>query len=415
MSTPYWGQLPTAKARRKSNDYDQPDRRQSLDYSAPRAQPRSNRASVQTTTTDAHTDSTFSPLVSPITPSFQGGGLAPRPPSLPYGQNRYPELLEKRQKRTGPPHQDSPHDTTTTSPPPPPAAPDVPKSPPISYKYGNGGLTYTYDANGRPGPPLSARRSPQTRFVGMDAEAFYINATPPSERRNRAPVLDRSQQNFDESSGADIGRSRSTRHPVNGDRLEKTDMDPSAHKVEGPYNAQPQRKVWANDRSPLQRLEMTLDSLTKEEKRARVEAAERRARERAAQREQRENAPDREKGLLQPEPQAGPQVRFRDRRQSIDQGAARQVIVDDPIQAQPSAATRGPPPQNLPVEGASYASSDQSPESSPIPVAKTRNVAAPEKADLPQRNLSFRERAAKTDIGPPNDTESSSPISPITT
>ena len=41
-------------------------------------------------------------------------------------------------------------------------------------------------------------------------------------------------------------------------------------------------KTWADDRSPLQRLELTLDSITKEEKRARVEAAEQRARDRAA-------------------------------------------------------------------------------------------------------------------------------------
>ncbi|RCI07999.1 hypothetical protein L249_7789 [Ophiocordyceps polyrhachis-furcata BCC 54312] len=48
-----------------------------------------------------------------------------------------------------------------------------------------------------------------------------------------------------------------------------------------PAAIRPQRML-ANDRSPLQRLELTLDSLTKEEKRARVEAAEQRARQRAA-------------------------------------------------------------------------------------------------------------------------------------
>ncbi|PHH54530.1 Uncharacterized protein YGR266W [Ceratocystis fimbriata CBS 114723] len=41
------------------------------------------------------------------------------------------------------------------------------------------------------------------------------------------------------------------------------------------------RRKFANSHSPLQRLELTLDSMTKEEKRARVEAAERRARERS--------------------------------------------------------------------------------------------------------------------------------------
>src|SRR5690606_27345476 len=41
------------------------------------------------------------------------------------------------------------------------------------------------------------------------------------------------------------------------------------------------RRKFADDQSPLKRLELTLGSITKEEKRARVEAAEQRAREKA--------------------------------------------------------------------------------------------------------------------------------------
>ncbi|RDA91553.1 hypothetical protein CP533_4342 [Ophiocordyceps camponoti-saundersi (nom. inval.)] len=63
------------------------------------------------------------------------------------------------------------------------------------------------------------------------------------------------------------------------------------HPQSQPAAIRPQRML-ANDRSPLQRLELTLDSLTKEEKRARVEAAEQRARQRAALRAAENDSPN---------------------------------------------------------------------------------------------------------------------------
>ncbi|KAI1408968.1 hypothetical protein F5Y13DRAFT_203956 [Hypoxylon sp. FL1857] len=432
MSTPYWGQLPPAKARRMSGDYDQTHRRQSSDQSTTQPQSRSNRASVQTT----QTESTFSPLESPATSNFPGTGLAPRPPTLPYGQNQYPlELQEKRRRRNSRSQEDSPLDETPTSPPPPPAAPDVPRAPPVSYRdpYRNSSPaftpTYTYNADGQPGPPLSAYRfgsprfgsprygSPaQARIAGMESESFYKDATPPAEKQSRAPLLDRSRNNFDESGGSsgqldkDVERSGSIRRPTNGDLPEGT-VDPSAPKRQGTFSAPVKRPTWADDRSPLQKLELTLDSITKEEKRARVEAAERRAIERAARRE---NAVKQENLVPPPERSGGQQVRFRDRRQSVSTQEPRPVI-GDPAQAQPSAATfHGPLSQNPPEEISQYIS-NQSPTSR-IPVAKNRNVAAIAKTDLPQRNLSFRERAAKNDIDLPRDTgDSNSPVSPVTT
>ncbi|KAI2604696.1 hypothetical protein GGR54DRAFT_450954 [Hypoxylon sp. NC1633] len=425
MSAPYWGQLPPSKARRMSGDYDQTHRRQSSDQS----QSRSNRASVQTTQTDAHTDSTFSPLASPAATNFQG--LAPRPPSLPYGQNRYPpELQERRRRRPSISQGDDTHEETPTSPPPPPAAPDVPRAPPVSYKdpYRNGSPayapTYSYSADGQPGPPLSAyRNSPQARVTAMESDSFYKDGTPPAEKQFRAPVLDRSRQNFDENGagakqlGADTERSGSLRRPANGDAPEKGYTDPSLPKRQGTFTAPPKRPTWADDRSPLQKLELTLDSITKEEKRARVEAAERRARERATRRE---SSVNQEKLQPQPERATSQQVRFKDGRQPEDRHDDSRAIAADIMQAQPSAAVhQGPLSQNPIDEARQYKISDQSPNSR-IPVAKNRNIAADEKADVPQRNLSFRERAAKTDASAPKDTEdnspgsSASPVSPIT-
>ncbi|KAI0849631.1 hypothetical protein F5Y00DRAFT_269048 [Daldinia vernicosa] len=453
MSAPYWGQLPPSKARRMSADYDQTDdRRQSLDqsaapsqsqsqtsYSHPRSQslsqPRSNRASVQTSHTDAYTESTLSPLQSPATSNFpgNGNGLAPRPPSLPYGQNQYPvETQGKRARRTNRAQEDISYDETETpaSPPPPPAAPDVPRAPPVSYRdpYRNSSPaftpTYTYNPDGSPGPPLSAYRfssprygSPQARISAMESESFYKDDTPEVDRLNRAPVLDRGRQTFDESGGASkqafrgLEGTRSIGKPANGDTAEKEKetVDPSAPKRQGTLNAPVKRPTWADDRSPLQRLELTLDSITKEEKRARVEAAEHRARERAARRE---SASIQERLQLLPERQNAQQARPRDGRQSDARSEEQRAVVTDLVSTQPSAtASHVPVTRSLPEEARQLP--DQFPRSQ-IPVARNRNVTAAEKADIPQGNLSFRERAAKNDINVPRDAESNSPTSPIT-
>ncbi|KAI2630388.1 hypothetical protein GGS26DRAFT_591690 [Hypomontagnella submonticulosa] len=438
MSTPYWGQLPPAKARRMSGDYDQTHRRQSSDQSATQPQSRSNRASVQTTHTDAHTDSTFSPLESPAASNFPGTGLAPRPASLPYGQNGYPpESQEKRRRRTSRAQEGGSQDETTTSPPP--AAPDVPRAPPVSYRdpYRNGSPaftpTYTYNADGQPGPPISAYRfgsprfgSPQARIAAMESESFYKDSTPPAEKQSRAPTLDRTRQNFDEREGAsrqldkEVENSGPVRRPTNNGKMpENGAADPSSPKRQGTLGGPSKRPTWADDRSPLQKLELTLDSITKEEKRARVEAAERRARERAARRGSASNE-EKPQTQAQPQPQpqparpTGQQVRFRDRRQPEERHEESRVTVADPAQTQPSAATfHGPLSQNPPEEIRQYVASDPSPNSR-IPVPKNRNVVTTEKTDLPQRNLSFRERAAKNDVNLPREADSNSPVSPIT-
>ncbi len=186
MSNPYWGLLPGPKApgqpppsRRLSDEYSPvADRRASLDAAGPQQQQaRANRASVQTTNTDAYTDSTLSPFASPTASSFQGQGLTPRPPSFPYGANQYPpELLERRKRRRSRNQDDDElQDVDAAAAAPPPAAPDVPKAPPVSYRhpYGNGGLPFTYAP---PAPATRGATRPDPANAGraqVDPQDYY--------------------------------------------------------------------------------------------------------------------------------------------------------------------------------------------------------------------------------------------------
>ncbi|KAI0473679.1 hypothetical protein GGR56DRAFT_666767 [Xylariaceae sp. FL0804] len=375
MSTPYWGQLPPPKARRVSDDHDRIHRRQSSEPSV-----RLNRISAQT----ANTESTaFSPLASPITPSSHGAGLAPRPPSLPYNQSRYPDnLIAKRRRRSSRNQTDDDDgggggdDASETPVSPPPAAPDVPRAPPVSYRHhhGNGDVSYTYAEADQPARP---RPSPRSDAIGSRAAvssvSHYGGAMSPTERQTGAP--------------------ESGRHRSQGSG--RHDGSLSSPRTQESSYAEPQRKMWADHRSPLQRLELTLDSITKEEKRARVEAAERRAKERVAQRDA-AGSPDTRGWPLQGG-SAGQQVRFRDRRPPAADAEERRRVVTDPLPAQPSAATRdGPLSQNPPEDAQPHAPLAQSPRSR-IPVARNFQHSPVESTGMPQRNRSFRERAAGKD------------------
>ena len=129
----------------------------------------------------------------------------------------------------------------------------------------------------------------------MDEEEYYKAATPESYGKEDHPVLDRSRQQFvpPSSSGArrrSVGaeptepRGVPLRVATNGQQ-HRNITDPAARssRKASVASQSDSRKQLADDRSPLQRLELTLDSITKEEKRARVEAAEQAAREREPQ------------------------------------------------------------------------------------------------------------------------------------
>ncbi|TEA15133.1 Uncharacterized protein C8034_v002563 [Colletotrichum sidae] len=307
-SAPYWGDLSGPKAarrqRRQSEDFSLPERKPSPHQPpltannhppAPSSAhpPKSNRTSLQTTNTEAYTDSTLSPYASPTASNFADQGLAPRPPTFPYGESQYPDdyrqQSDRRERRRRERNEEEPladHQDYIPVGATPPAAPDVPKGPPVSFRHphGNGGQPYAYPT---PNPPRPQRQTSPLLGPddydyddddddGMNPEGYYREPAPERQvqppqaqyEQLEYPPLDRSQRTLDahpEPPSRDppaSSRRRSEGHP---------------RKSSGGGS-----RKFANDRSPLQRLELTLDSITKEEKRARVEAAERRAREKAA-------------------------------------------------------------------------------------------------------------------------------------
>ncbi|KAG6367941.1 hypothetical protein INS49_002141 [Diaporthe citri] len=338
-------------------------------------QSRSNRASVQTTNTnaDAQTDSTLSPYASPTRSSFQGYALAPRPPSLPYGQGQYPpDVLEKRRRRASKNKEEDreySHSDARTSALPP--APDVPRASSLNYRhpYGNGGLPYTYTkaAAEEPDLPLSP---------GVMDPDYYHPAS--ADRPTHSDTVAGSSSNRRVSSdSAATTRNGSTRDPVNGHRKSSlgNEMD---------------RRMMANARSPLQKLELTLDNITKEEKRARVAAAEQRARTRASR-------DSRDLGQQ-------PAVRFKEGEAEAEPELARPQVLPDTVPVQPGIAPQSAG-KEMPKRHASQAAKTAAPKK---PVTRFA-----QDTGMPQRNLSFRERAARDEINLPNSNDRNN--SPTTT
>ncbi|KAJ5037476.1 uncharacterized protein L3040_007650 [Drepanopeziza brunnea f. sp. 'multigermtubi'] len=212
--------------------------------------PRQNRYSTQT---DAPTISTQSPFASPIASEFRGDGLAPRPSSFQPGTSDAAyngDYLEKRRRRQSREQYEDPSSA------PPPAAPEVPRAPPLSYKqpYSNAG---------------------GSQALGRSR----------SKRRSEGPVGSR-PENYGIEEGANANRREPNNGkgavPFSGSRRKGSISQPRKSSLSEAEELR--RREWAPDRSPLQRLELTLDSITKEEKRARVEEAEVLARESKASR-----------------------------------------------------------------------------------------------------------------------------------
>jgi hypothetical protein len=397
MSAPYWGQLPPPKITR-GNSIKRQENRSNLPedltidtdtgsrYPAQRepqypVQPqpaRQNRYSTQTTHTDAPTVSTQSPFASPTASSFRGDGLAPRPPSFGYGASDR-DYLEKRRRRESR-NREFYDDPTSV---PPPAAPDAPKPPPpVSYKQPyNGGSQSTRRSSG---PVASSRDRP---------EEYYR-----SNQKGQYPSDDRQGTARRSSKGKALERNGD----VEWDRSKPERLDTLQPRKGSLSEAEEKRRrEWAPDRSPLQRLELTLDSITKEEKRARVEEAELLAREakagrggdRAAQNSVRfrnrpvaKAAPE---SVSQPEPQSLPEaglVRNLSNRQRDQLQRSGTVETKRPAQPEmsPETPTRGfdyqPRPEVLPdpkkPEDVSAQRRPSDRERSAIPIAAGAAAAA---------------------------------------
>ncbi|KAG5952638.1 hypothetical protein E4U53_000332 [Claviceps sorghi] len=337
-----WAEFPDPRAPRDEYDdytyYDSDEYSRSVPLDAqPPRRSRSNRASIQTSNTDALTESTFSPH-SPTASSIVGAtrGLAPRPPSYqrpvfsttfahahahapagagagagagadagagagvgapvaavaaapfssslssPFDEFSFPQQVALNSPRDIPRRQnyssaeqnqqEAFESTATTLP----AAPDVPLVPPASHRQPHAH---------QPTPPHEHPRF-STGYVPQSARQFQFMLSPGltenQEMNPEANYTTRREENPDTTRQYvhDVIQRRGIAAP----HILPEDVAMGSQQRR-PRNGQPERhKKFANDRSPLQRLELTLDSMTKEEKRARVQAAEQRSRERAARR-----------------------------------------------------------------------------------------------------------------------------------
>ncbi|KAK3354952.1 hypothetical protein B0H65DRAFT_415188 [Neurospora tetraspora] len=412
MSAPYWGQLPplatVPRSRRMSGDVTPTtpsDSRQSFNiHSQTRHRP--NRISVQTTKSEAQTDSTLSPFASPTTPSFMGQGLAPPPAPVPYGaSNQYPpEFLEKRRRRRS---QNLDHDLeyAVDTGPPPPAVPEAPPRPPMSYRYPSA-IAEQQNSYLNPSPGSS----PMTQNVGSDG--FHENQTSAGERQtprdtDGASTSRRPQRIV-------TGSMRSGNMPplagANSHRRRASGVDqPLQRSTRRSSASQPatRQRMFADDRSPLQRLQLTLDSIAKGESgegpTPRVEAAEGSAREFTPE----NSAPEQtEINTISPQvPVQIQQVSPVIQRQELPQQTMPVSSTTSTRPDQGSAAAKGPLSQNPPEEGRTYGANSGRVARPQVPdprIPMNAAVSSVRTSNLPQRNLSFRERAANQEAKLPN-------------
>ena len=195
-------------------------------------------------------------------------------------------------------------------PPAQPTAPEVPKAPPVSYRppYSNenydqpSGYPASFAERARaltgnpssakpsenivepaPQPVKQARRGSLNRPIGgvySEIQRTKRDSWPPpngltSPRRFSNPTSPQQYQAQDTYPASRAARSSAPlQSTINTPRTPQEDNRRASAGV-----AQPPKKEWAADRSPLQKLEVKLSDISKEEKRARVQEAEQRLRE----------------------------------------------------------------------------------------------------------------------------------------
>ena len=257
----------------------------------PRAQPqpRPDRYSIQS---QAPTVSTQSPFASPVESTFRAEGLAPRPPSYQYGGDPYnKESLERRRKRAS---REKAQQLFEESTGPPPAAPDVPRQgPPSSYRPPQSNGDGYLESEGirsrggrRPSEPVErAKQNPEE----YNREAHQLNKDRGAGRKplnvdtelGRANTTGKLASRDDNTERSNIRRGSVQARKERPEIRSAVAANSQGRRRSSATEAEVKRRQeYTSERSPLQRLEQqTLDSITKEEKRARMEEAERRARE----------------------------------------------------------------------------------------------------------------------------------------
>ena len=253
-----------------------------------------------------------------------------------------------------------------------PAAPDAPRAPPpVSYRG-------PYDT-GPPAPRQGGSRSfsARARILQEEVQSPTIlgspeeDAGPPEQldaQPHRRSVSDSSALRYPQvRSAVPASYSSSSGNPtipLQDSRVFPSRQDsilPSPLSRSNTCKASDAttttNKSWASDRSPLQKLEVKLNDISKEEKRARVQEAEQRLRESKAGRESRrpsgeptqatENAPSRRvsvalsKGFEEPKLEGSPGSVVRRPQRGTDSEGERQTVMDRTIVQAQSGSSYG--------------------------------------------------------------------------
>jgi hypothetical protein len=188
--------------------------------------------------------STMSSKASPVDSNFPQEALAPRPPSYRRGQQGHErDFLEKRRRR-----EDRAQQEADSLPP----APDVPRgAPPLSYKAP---YSKSRKSNGQAHSRSYSAALPAKERDLVDSNPLYTTDRRPIDR-----PIDRERRHDRNTSEGDVPLS------------EKVTIHRGSSRRDRPTEYHTPRRDFAADKSPLQRLEVTL---TKDEKRARAEEAE---------------------------------------------------------------------------------------------------------------------------------------------
>ncbi|KAA8634643.1 hypothetical protein SMACR_02939 [Sordaria macrospora] len=286
--------------------------------------------------------------------------------------------------------------------PPPPAVPEAPPGPPMSYRYSSA-IAEQQNAysNSSPGS------SPMTQDVGSDG--FHENQTPAGDRQiPRDTTTDASTSRRPQRIVTGSMRSGNMPPPAgaNSHRRRASGVDqPLQRSTRRSSASQPatRQRMFADDRSPLQRLQLTLDSIAKGEPgegpTPRVEAAEGSAREFAP-----ENSAPEQTEISTISPQVPVQIQKVspvNQRQEAPQSTMPVSLTTSTRPDQGSGAAKGPLSQNPPEEGRTYGANSGRVARTQVPDPRTpmnAAVTSVRASNLPQRNLSFRERAANQEV-----------------
>ncbi|RKF76142.1 putative metallo-dependent phosphatase [Golovinomyces cichoracearum] len=244
MSAPYWGVLPLRKVKRVSVAHNEKDNNGLGDIQTSISSDWQTKPSARNQQNEATTASTLSPT----SLEFQRGGLAPRPASSSYNSSDYSSNLEDRRRQRQSRYQ---HKVSGE----------------ISAPFNSHLLAANFHERSDgvlPINPEILQPQPLKKINGLSGTKSLHPIKNPNEINHEVKPLQFLRRPSDPN-GAEFLSRRSERlqrvnYPLRtGSFIDRESM---------------QDIEFSPDRSPLQRLEMTLGSMTKEEKRARVQGAE---------------------------------------------------------------------------------------------------------------------------------------------